>query len=82
MSGCPHVSRVGGVGHDCEPPFESGHLEERDVGVWHIVEGDGAVFPLRVVLRETPLHVRHDLCAHRLLRNQVNALSDRRIVLQ
>ena len=35
----PHVSRVGGIGHDGDPAFEGGHLEERDVGVWHLRTG-------------------------------------------
>ena len=49
-------------------------MEERDVGVWHVVEGDGAVLPLGVVLGEAPLHVRHDLRRDGLLRDQVDAL--------
>ena len=70
-----HVSGVCGVGHDGEPALEGGDLEERDVCVWHVVEGDGAVLPLGVVLGEAPLHVRHDLRRDRLLRDQVDALS-------
>ena len=69
-----HVSGVRGVGHDGEPALEGGDLEERDVGVWHVVEGDGAVLPLGVVLGEAPLHVRHDLRRDGLLRDQVDAL--------
>ena len=69
-----HFSRINGVVHDSDPALESGHLEEGDVGVAHVVERDPAVHPLGVVLREARLNVRHDFGAHSLASDQVHTL--------
>ena len=49
-------------------------MEEGDVSVSHVVEGDPAVDPLRVVLRETSFDVGHDLGRNPFPRYEVDAL--------
>ena len=57
-----HFSGVDSVVHDWNPSLECGHLEERDVGVAHVVEGYAAVNPLGVVLTQARLDVGDNLC--------------------
>jgi hypothetical protein len=72
-----HISRIDRIVHDLYPPLEGGDLEERDVGVAHVVKGDAAVDPLSVVLREAGLDVGHDLGRDALAGGEVGALGGR-----
>ena len=61
--------------HPVLPAILEEKVQDRSLNT--VVEGDGAVLPLGIVLGETRLHVRHDLRAHGLVRAQVHALADR-----
>ena len=75
IQGSPYLSAVGSVIHHCDPALEDGHLEQGEVGVAHVVEGDHAVLP-REVEGEARVPVRHHLRAGNLP-SLVNALTPR-----
>ena len=75
IQGSSYLSAVGSVIHHCDPALEDGHLEQGEVGVAHVVEGDHAVLP-REVEGEARVPVRHHLRAGNLP-SLVNALTPR-----
>lgn len=72
-----HFSRIDRIVHDRHPAFESGHLEERDVGDADVVKGYPRIDPLCVVFGETGHHVRNYLSTDPLTSDGIAALNSR-----
>ena len=57
------MTYVSSVGHYFDPTFESGHLKQRQVGVYYIVKVDSRVLPC-VVFGDAFVHVGNEFVGH------------------